>query len=175
MKKFIIVLVCFSAIAVCLGLPNRVTKTGIDTALSYPSASIEEVTNDIEMLTVAAYVLERFPESENGFFMMNVLYDDNGIYTGLQVSYKTAWGAGNVKRFTPEEISLATARKAVNTFKPLNFDWFADDEGVLDAVDTIAHFFALLYVAVELLLVFLFDTFFAALGLVRGALYLLGF
>lgn len=175
MKKFIIVLVCITAIAVCLGLPNRVTKTGIDTALSYPSASVEEVTNDVELLTVAAFIVERFPESENGFFITSVLYDTDGVYSGLQVSYKTSWGTGTVKIFGPDEISLSAARKAANVFKPLAFDWFADDEGVLDAVDTIAHFFALLYVAVEVLLVFLFDTFFAALGLVRGALYLLGF
>lgn len=175
MKKFIIVVVCVVTLSICLGLPNRLTSEGIDEALSYPSASVSEVKEDISLLHVAAFVFERFPESENGFFMMDVLYDENGFYSGLQVSYKTPWDAGTVKRFTPDEVSYSAARKAVNLFEPLNFDWFADDDGVLNAVDVIAHFFALLYVAVQLLLVFLFDTFFAALGLVRGALYLLGF
>lgn len=175
MKKFIIIVVCLVAITICLGLPNRMNVEGIETALSYPDANINEVKDDIELLSVAAFVVERFPSSENGFFQMNILYGSDGNYRGLQVSYLNDVGVGVVNLFEPDEVSLEVAKKAVNIFKPLSFDWFDSDGTFLNAVDTIAHFFCLLYVGIEILLLIVFDTFFAALGLVRGALYLLGF
>lgn len=176
MKKFLVVVVCIVALIVSLGLPFRLTSDGLHVALDYPSASVSEVTDDVSMLQVAAYIYERFSDSENGLFFLEVVYNtDTGDYVGLSVSYKNNNGTGVVNLFTPDEVSLEVARKAANLFKPLGFDIFVADDGTLNAIDTIAHFFALLYVSIEFLLMTIFDTFFAAFGLVRGALYLLGF
>lgn len=171
-KKFIIVCICLVTIVTVLGVNDRLNYDGLDRASRMVTGGIDFVKDDVAFLEVFAHIAESYPLSDDGTFYVEYHADTDM----LVVSYPTAAGGGSVASFTMPSDDIGA--KLESLLKPLDFGipnpgGFFDE--VIDGVNYIIHILVLAFIALQFLLIIIFDSFGVVLSALRAAFYLLGF